>query len=475
MKGRQHIVSLLLIGLCMILSACGKVGSGQQPPGSDSASPEREDGGQEAGNLGQEAGVTDREEENLPERGEAKDQPEEPAEVILGVWRSNSDLRECVGNFNRGDFGYRVTIRSYYEEGEGVSEEDALLRMQAELVSSAGPDIILLNYPLDAETLAAQGYLEDLSPYFADSKVVKKEEFLEKVLDAYTYDGKLVAVPRQMVIQTLWGKTDIVGEGCGWTVEDMLALEEAYPHVPLAGGMSRDDFLTYCLLFAQGKQLLELDAGADSCLGQILSRAASYPAPSSYEQLTDRCWQVHQEEALLLDLSLETLDIFLMLPGLVGGDEMIPVGYPSWDGLPRAFLQAAESPYAILAGASCKEGAWAFLEQLFAGKLDPPRAEQPFAQKWGLPTRKEELEISVREELEKLQKMEGHTPLFGQEQAMALLEELTAMASPYPSAGQPLLEIIYEEAEVYFEGGKTLDETLQVIENRGRIYLQEGQ
>ncbi len=486
MKRRRCIISMILTGFCMFLTSCGKADPGQetliqdsalgeqQMPIQDSTSVGQEDGRQDAGIPGQGTSDEGLEEEESQSADTPKDQPSEPAEVILGVWRTTSRLKEYVGAFNRGDYGYKVTIRSYYGEGEGVSEETALLRMQAELASSTGPDIILLDYPLDAETMAAQDYLEDLSPYFADSKVVKEEDFLESVIDAYTYDGKLVAVPRQMVLQTLWGKTEIVGEESGWTVEDMLSLAGRYPDIPLASGMSRDEFLTYCLLFAQGEELLNLDAGADSCLGQILSQAASYPATASYEQLADRCWQMHQGEALLVDLSLETLDIFLMLPGLAGRDEIIPVGYPAWDGEPRAFLQAAEGPYAIPAGAANKEGAWVFLELLFSGTLDAPRIEKPFAQKWGLPTRTEELEVSVQEELDKLHEIKWETALFTQEQAMALLEELTAMASPYPSSDFALLEIIYEEAEVYFEGGKTLEETLQVIENRGRMYLQEG-
>lgn len=54
------------------------------------------------------------------------------------------------------------------------------------------------------------------------------------------------------------------------------------------------------------------------------------------------------------------------------------------------------------------------------------------------------------------------------------LEELIAMAQEYPSSARPFLSIIAEEGEFYFEGVKTLDETLRVIENRGSLYFQEN-
>ena len=53
------------------------------------------------------------------------------------------------------------------------------------------------------------------------------------------------------------------------------------------------------------------------------------------------------------------------------------------------------------------------------------------------------------------------------------LDELVAMAWKYPSSARPFLSIIAEEGEFYFEGVKTLEETLRVIENRGSLYFQE--
>ena len=42
-----------------------------------------------------------------------------------------------------------------------------------------------------------------------------------------------------------------------------------------------------------------------------------------------------------------------------------------------------------------------------------------------------------------------------------------------PEHTQPILEIIYEEAEAYFAGSKTIEEIIPTIENRVQLYLDE--
>jgi len=406
-------------------------------------------------------------------------QPQEKQEVILWVMRATSMLKECVGNFNRGDHGYRVMIHECRGEEQNVSWEDAVLRMQMALSGSKVPDIMLVE-SMDVNALARQGMLEDLTPYFAGSERVNKEDFLENVTASYTYDGKWIALPRWITIRTLWGKPGIVGDTPGWTVQEMLSLAERYPDIPVTGQFVRWEFMEYCTAFVPETFWLEPDGGAKEELKEMLEQAASYPTQLDYSRWDEQCLQVRREEALLTEQEVYKLEILLYLQEFAGEDGFVPIGYPTMDAAPKALLSPTNGLYAIPANAPNKEGAWAFLELFFAGELDPTERETTgqFYQIHGIPTCRRELEKEFQWQFEdELQRRLHRIDDMDEEQIAVIrewLEELTAMASEYPSSAEPFLDIIREEGEFYFEGIKTLDETLQVIENRGRLYFQEN-
>ncbi|MDE6924581.1 MAG: extracellular solute-binding protein [Acetatifactor sp.] len=406
-------------------------------------------------------------------------QPQEKQEVILWVMRASPLLKECVGNFNRGDHGYRVMIHECYSEEKNVSWEDALLRLQMALSRSTGPDIVLVE-SLDVNALAKQGMLEDLTPYFAGSGLVDQEDFLENVTASYTYDGKWIALPRWITIQTLWGNPGIVGDTPGWTVQEMLALAERYPEFSVTGHFVRWEFLNCCTTFVPETFWLEPDGGAKEELREMLEQAASYPTKFDQSRWNEECLQVSRGEALLTEQYVYKMETLLYLQEFAGEGGLIPIGYPTLDGSPRALLSPANGLYAIPANAPNKEGAWAVLELFFAGELDPREREKtgPFYQASGIPVCRQELEEEFQWELEDdLQRRLHRIDDMDEEQIAMIrewLEELIAMAQEYPSSARPFLSIIAEEGEFYFEGVKTLDETLRVIENRGSLYFQEN-
>ncbi len=416
------------------------------------------------------------------QEGQAVDEPaqsQEKQEVILWVMRASPMLKECVGNFNRGDHGYRVMIHECYSEEQNVSWEDALLRLQMALSGRTAPDIVLVEF-LDVDALAEQGMLEDLTPYFAGSGRVDQEDFLENVTASYTYDGKWIALPRWITIQTLWGNPGVVGDTPGWTVQEMLSLAERYPEFPVTGHFVRWQFMDYCTTFVPETFWLEPDGGAKEELKEMLEQAASYPTQFDQSRWDEECLQVSRGEALLTEQYVYKLETLLYLQEFAEEGGLIPIGYPTLDGAPRALLSPANGLYAIPSNAPNKEGAWAFLEFFFAGELDPREREKtgPFYQASGIPTHRRELEEEFQWELEDdLQRRLHRIDDMDEEQIAMIkewLEELIAMAQEYPSSTKPFLRIITEEGEFYFEGVKTLDETLQVIENRGSLYFQEN-
>ena len=52
-------------------------------------------------------------------------------------------------------------------------------------------------------------------------------------------------------------------------------------------------------------------------------------------------------------------------------------------------------------------------------------------------------------------------------------EKMLAEAKYLPLRSAPILDIICEEAEDYFNGNKSAEEVINVIENRVRLYVNE--
>ena len=59
------------------------------------------------------------------------------------------------------------------------------------------------------------------------------------------------------------------------------------------------------------------------------------------------------------------------------------------------------------------------------------------------------------------------------EEKIAEYKEAIESARPFPSRTAPLLEMIREEAEDYFNGTKSAEEVIELIANRVQLYLEE--
>ena len=60
------------------------------------------------------------------------------------------------------------------------------------------------------------------------------------------------------------------------------------------------------------------------------------------------------------------------------------------------------------------------------------------------------------------------------EAEVEMLRDMIAMARPGSSAGEQIFSIIAEDAESFFEGGKSVDEVADIIQRRVMIYISDN-
>ena len=120
-----------------------------------------------------------------------KKTPAEAAEakkelIVLGVmFEGDMGISDAVLRFNQTNETYRIEVVSYGEE----DYEAGKLRLDAELVSGSGPDLVRIDHD-SMRAYAEQGILEDLYPYI-DGEI---HSFVSDIIDQQKLTNRLISM-----------------------------------------------------------------------------------------------------------------------------------------------------------------------------------------------------------------------------------------------------------------------------------------
>jgi ABC-type glycerol-3-phosphate transport system substrate-binding protein len=402
---------------------------------------------------------------------------------------------DLIVNFNRYSDAYRVTLKSYYSyadfEDEPKAREEWITSMAADLLTGDGPDIIdFSDGYVDYEVFAAAGFLEDLTPYTRQSDILQRDNLMEAVVKACTYDGKLVCLPRQFNVETVVGKTALLGDKTGWTMEDLGDLVEAHPEADVFRYATKSRILELCMTYLGESFLVweEETCSFDSEeFKRLLALANRFPEkPHAKTSYSDDIQDSLVNGSVLLQAAvIRTLPFYMM----ARGQFMEPatyIGYPTADGSPGNKLTFTNGTYGISSQSQCKEGAWAFLEYALSYQ---DRSVQGFS------ILKSDFEATAARSL----LPDGQTDENGQTvywSSHAIYDNGNSvyfLDCPKPTqvdidslrtfidsatyrsrTNNVILSIIMEEAAPYFAGQKTVDEVAEIIQSRALIYVSEN-
>ncbi len=156
------------------------------------------------------------------------------------------------------------------------------------------------------------------------------------------------------------------------------------------------------------------------------------------------------------------------------------VGYPGMHGSEHKFYP--DSVFAMNSASKHKDGAWDFLEFMMSEEMQSLTS-------WGFPSRKDVFEQGMSDIYVSPSRANSF-PLYdesGQLLLLGMVKEVTAHEievlrgivenAKYDSWGgsvSPLWRIVANEAEMYFKGDAGLDSTINKIQNRVQLYLDES-
>ena len=468
----------------------------------------------------------------LPACGENQNTPE-PDENILIYAALNpvsKELAHSVELFNRDHPDTQIEIHDYSDEG-------GLKRLQTELVLGKVPDIMEMHYfgkagprvaadnnsyrvvpgsYADAadehwmpyRVMAQKGYLEDLWPYIESDPDFGREGVLEAPIKAAEIDGGLYILFQRVTIFTLTGRESVVGDRYSWTMEDVMEVLNEMPEgsTILRYNMTRRDAFFNLLRFSLDR-FVDWEAGEchfDSQgfldLVQFLENMpdeVDYEDPVEAEEEVRR--RIRNGRQMLEGMMIDWQDSVGYSDAIWQERAAFP-GYPTADGSSGSFFYPLGTILSMSSVCRHKDAAWEYIRWLLKPRVSK---SQPVTIFMNIPVSMHDYELLIWGELRQhyrsaefmgiledptiLQKTDY--PLFSYrhfnygppvnlmrllteedtQRYESLINHTTLLYWP----DDELSGIVWDSLGPYFAGDWTLDHTIDIIQSRATLYVNE--
>ena len=395
--------------------------------------------------------------------------------------RQRLALGTAADEFIRGELGrldllvrmYNRQSREYRVELVEEKDEDS---MQMKFIQGKGADIIDLTH-IYAGNLAGIGAFEDLTAYYEASDTVGMEDILDPVREACVLAGKNVLVMPSFHILTVSSlEKEVTAQG--WDVWEYLERAE---NEWVFDGQNPLNALTDCMGVRAGEYFIDyekkechFDSPEFRKLLEACGRVRTYDEATS---ANSRAHSVFVPERITTpwDMTRQSIrgyelwdwaDRLVGYPGMYGPEHKL---YPS-------------SVFAMNSASKNKEGAWDFLEFMMSEEVQ-------LLTSWCFPSRKDAFEQSLSDIYVSPSRANSFplTDENGQIVILGKVKEVTdhekevlrgivedAKYDSWGSGSSPLWRIVSEEAAMYFKGDAGLDSTIDKIQSRVQLYLDES-
>lgn len=391
-------------------------------------------------------------------------------EIVLAANTTDPALRYIVGQFNVSNKEYFVTIRDY--------DEDRLL---TEMITGNGPDLIW-EKSVSLEECVRRGLLEDLTPFLEKSQILSEDELISEVLDAYTINDVLTCIPPTFGINTLYGKQSELGNKSGWTMEEFFEYVDAHRGCTIYEGSTYGDsklLLVITSWWSQPEKWVDWEKKKayfdteDFC--NLVEFAAEYE--DKYVGDTRNTLAKWQDgEILLINWFMSSPEEYMYVKSLMK-DDMVAIGYPSAEGKPCHRI-SGDDAFGINSTSENKDGAWAFIEFMVNSQTE--RNPYSLAR---FPTKREAFEAMLDEACKPVNDKGYTTFTYSDSYSLEIypaertdvdnIERILTDTTGKSMRNAVIESILLEELEVCFAGERSVEDTVQIIQNRIQLYLDE--
>jgi len=401
--------------------------------------------------------------------------------VVIAVFDFDveRELRKSVQEFNSRNEQYEVVIKNYYDENH-LDSYEAVKHLTQDLVSDNAPDIVDLRYIIDIAAYNKLGLFDDLSPYLENSTELSKDDFFAPIVEGATYDNKLLWLTPSVDLTVWIGKSSLLGNVSGWSVEEAKVFLEKHPESQWMNSelneCSIDD-----LISVQGRTFIDAEDGTchfDSPEFKKLlqfyllinTQEAGFTEQKTYPE------DLQEEKMLLDNFVCMCIDDYARRKCYFGED-VTAIGIPG-DGDNSGCLISPHAEFAIVSQSENKQVAWEFLESMLSAEVPDIEALVPsFSSRKSGFAKQKEATLS-EEHIKKSQTilMYGNWSCESKastEQDVDAVERMIMNGVCNNITRNFEMEKILHEEMDNFLKTKNIDETAATVQNRISTYLSE--
>ena len=399
--------------------------------------------------------------------------------LTLGVTMTASDLEEAVARFNRESAEYRVEITDY--SALKGSWEEGNEQLKLDVVTGKAPDMIAVS-GIDYRIFSGKGVFADLYELMEGDGECSRDMLVGSVVKAFEEDGHLYTVSPSFQLHSMWGYADVTGGKSGVPFSELLQiLRDSGKDLSAVGGFSADEPVLTRLCCAAMDEFVDWEKGTCDFDGEyfreVLSFAGNYH-PGQWEG--GYLEGIRNRDQVLTVGILSSVADYQLEKEIYGGNLGV-IGYPAVKGSGTA-VDFRDSAVAVNAGTGNREGAWEFVKFYLLQGYDGqgfPLVQDRFREVMEAAMTEDytDSENGQRERVPKAYYggQSGSVAVYaaGREEVDAVWDLVESVQNRFEL--HPVIQnIIDEEAEGYFSGQVDLDRTVDKIQNRVSLLLQES-
>ena len=325
---------------------------------------------------------------------------------------------------------------------------------------------------------------------FENDSEIGTDDIIPSIYESMQIDGKLYYVASDFNLFTLVGRTKDVGSDNGWTYDDLKALlDKKGKPTQLFYNTQKSDVLR-SLLIVGINDFIDWEKGdcyfESHDFKDILELANTRGVDREDEKSEDEPdeEELFREGKILFNDGLLFLEDFISAEDVIG-EELNYIGYPNKDKQGSYFI--LNGKVGMYAKSDVKEGAWEFIRIFMTREYQGKTMES-----YCIPTRQDcfnlmiEGEMATKKYTNELgreirpregERTYGNISLQAKPMTKEQAEKYISIVNDTKKSGQfawTLMDIVDEEAQYYFNGDKSLDETVKIIQNRIHTYINEN-
>lgn len=403
--------------------------------------------------------------------------------VTLAVVEEDINLKERVLDFNRKNEKIHITVKDYSQEQEPVQA------LHHDLISGNVPDIVNL-YSMDARDYSGKGLLMDLTDFLKEDTEISQEDFLPNIIEACKIDGKIYFIPDSFYIRMLAGEHSVIQGRKKWNMKEFSELYQTLKkgEEVMAYYVDQEDMLEI-LCDSMLPSYLDMDTGMADFRQDSFRRILECAKSTEWNGNDDAfkiMEKIQNGTIPLIRFDMGGYRDYAFYKGILKNGEFI--GFPTEKGSGFCAAVYGKQILSVTEKSSHKKAAFQFLKSFWTYEYQKSNMEYGYPVRMDVLEKKLEYESAEKSYIDEdgnaVSAAGGSTGMNGVSISYGAMteEEQTAVwnmiksvdrISLETSREQKIISMIGEEAAAYFSGDKSLEETMEIIQSRVELYMEE--